>query len=191
MPLTLVWLWGIGKIYVYSHWKSKFFSEWLSVLLILWRLAIIFTRNFSRMLWNLLLEWKVPLFRVFFFFFFMLHYTWNLDKMLIFHPHVLLFESQHHFKTLLYWTQTIVIFRFYSWSYSSPENHFFFFSPGGLVLCGGLFGYIFSKNPASLRTSLFFGGPLLALSTLSLKVWGKGESSLPFILGQAGIASLQ
>lgn len=127
----------------------------------------------------------------FFFFFFMLHYTWNLDKMLIFHPHVLLFESQHHFKTLLYWTQTIVIFRFYSWSYSSPENHFFFFSPGGLVLCGGLFGYIFSKNPASLRTSLFFGGPLLALSTLSLKVWGKGESSLPFILGQAGIASLQ
>lgn len=61
---------------------------------------------------------------------------------------------------------------------------------GGLVLCGGLFGFIFSRNLASLRTSLFFGGPILALSTLSLKVWGKGKSSLPFILGQAVLAGI-
>ncbi|KAL3533714.1 hypothetical protein ACH5RR_007235 [Cinchona calisaya] len=60
---------------------------------------------------------------------------------------------------------------------------------GGLALSGGLVGFIFSRNPAMLRTGLFFGGPLLALSTLSLKVWRKGQSSLPFILGQAVLAA--
>ncbi|KAH9679557.1 protein FATTY ACID EXPORT 1 [Citrus sinensis] len=59
---------------------------------------------------------------------------------------------------------------------------------GGLVLGGGLFGLIFSRNPATLRTALI-GGALLALSTFSLKIWRQGKSSLPFILGQAVMAS--
>ncbi|MBA0582243.1 hypothetical protein Golax_019598, partial [Gossypium laxum] len=52
---------------------------------------------------------------------------------------------------------------------------------GGLVLSGGLIGFIFSRN----TTTLLFGGALLALSTFSLKIWRQGKSSLPFILGQA------
>ncbi|XP_027176924.1 protein FATTY ACID EXPORT 1, chloroplastic [Coffea eugenioides] len=61
---------------------------------------------------------------------------------------------------------------------------------GGLVLCGGLVGFIFSRNPATFITGVFFGGPLLALSTLSLTVWRKGKSSLPFMLGQAVLAAV-
>ncbi|CAA0837434.1 Protein FATTY ACID EXPORT 1- chloroplastic [Striga hermonthica] len=56
---------------------------------------------------------------------------------------------------------------------------------GGLVLSGGLVGFIFTRNPVSLRTDVLYGGALLALSTISLKVWRHGKSSLPFILGQA------
>ena len=56
---------------------------------------------------------------------------------------------------------------------------------GGMVLSGGLISLIFSRNPSAL-TSLISGGALLALSTLSLKIWRQGKSSLPYILGQAG-----
>ncbi|KAL0383501.1 UNVERIFIED_CONTAM: protein FATTY ACID EXPORT 1, chloroplastic [Sesamum calycinum] len=56
---------------------------------------------------------------------------------------------------------------------------------GGLVLSGGLLGFILSRNPVALSTGVLFGGALLALSTFSLKVWRQGKSSLPFILGQA------
>ncbi|KAK4412910.1 protein FATTY ACID EXPORT 1, chloroplastic [Sesamum alatum] len=56
---------------------------------------------------------------------------------------------------------------------------------GGLVLSGGLLGFILSRNPGTLCTGVLFGGALLALSTFSLKVWRQGKSSLPFILGQA------
>lgn len=59
---------------------------------------------------------------------------------------------------------------------------------GGFVLSGGLLGFIFSRNVATLGNGVLFGGALLALSTVSLKVWRQGKSSLPFILGQAGIA---
>ncbi|KAL8493914.1 hypothetical protein ACS0TY_024898 [Phlomoides rotata] len=59
---------------------------------------------------------------------------------------------------------------------------------GGLVLSGGLLGFIFSRNLATLSTGVLFGGALLALSTISLKVWKQGKSSLPFILGQAVLA---
>ncbi|KAK6916068.1 TMEM14 family, partial [Dillenia turbinata] len=55
---------------------------------------------------------------------------------------------------------------------------------GGLVLSGGLLGFMFSRNLATLST-LLYGGALLALSTFSLKIWRQGKSSLPFILGQA------
>lgn len=60
---------------------------------------------------------------------------------------------------------------------------------GGLVLSGGLAGFIFSRNPATLITGVLSGGALLALSTFSLKVWRQGKSSLPFILGQAVLAA--
>ncbi|GER25833.1 transmembrane proteins 14C [Striga asiatica] len=56
---------------------------------------------------------------------------------------------------------------------------------GGIVLSGGLLGFIFTRNPVSLRIGVLYGGALLALSTISLKVWRQGKSSLPFILGQA------
>ncbi|EPS60887.1 hypothetical protein M569_13914, partial [Genlisea aurea] len=59
---------------------------------------------------------------------------------------------------------------------------------GGLVLSGGLVEFIFSRNAAASGTSMLIGGSLLALSTLSLKIWGQGKSSLPFILGQAVLA---
>ncbi|XWS56315.1 hypothetical protein CRYUN_Cryun09bG0075400 [Craigia yunnanensis] len=57
---------------------------------------------------------------------------------------------------------------------------------GGLVLSGGLVGFVFSRNP----TTLLFGGSLLALSTFSLRIWSQGKSSLPFILGQAALAAV-
>lgn len=57
---------------------------------------------------------------------------------------------------------------------------------GALVLSGGLLGFVFSRNPATLSTGVLYGGALLALSTFSLKIWRQGKSSLPFILGQAG-----
>ncbi|CAN4118482.1 unnamed protein product [Withania somnifera] len=59
---------------------------------------------------------------------------------------------------------------------------------GGLVFTGGLIGFIFSRNPAALGSGVLFGGALLALSTISMKVWREGKTSLPFILGQAVLA---
>ncbi|KAL7169114.1 hypothetical protein ACSBR2_034198 [Camellia fascicularis] len=59
---------------------------------------------------------------------------------------------------------------------------------GGLFLSGGLIGFIFTRNPTTLRTDALFGAALLSLSTLSLKVWRQGKSSFSFILGQAVIA---
>ena len=61
-----------------------------------------------------------------------------------------------------------------------------YFVTGGLVLSGGLLGFVFSRNLATLSTGVLFGGALLALSTFSLKIWRQGKSSFPFILGQAG-----
>ncbi|XP_059463380.1 protein FATTY ACID EXPORT 1, chloroplastic [Corylus avellana] len=61
---------------------------------------------------------------------------------------------------------------------------------GGLVLSGGLLGFVFSRNPATLTTGVLYGGALLALSIFSLKIWRQGKSSLPFILGQAVLSAL-
>lgn len=61
------------------------------------------------------------------------------------------------------------------------------FVVGGFVLTGGIIGFLFSRSPATLASGVLVGGALLFLSTLSLKVWRQGKSSLPFILGQAGI----
>ncbi|KAE9621671.1 putative TMEM14 family protein [Lupinus albus] len=61
---------------------------------------------------------------------------------------------------------------------------------GGFVLTGGIIGFIFSRNPATLSSGVLLGGALLFLSTLSLKVWRQGKSSLPFILGQAVLSGV-
>ncbi|KAF5737667.1 hypothetical protein HS088_TW13G00555 [Tripterygium wilfordii] len=61
---------------------------------------------------------------------------------------------------------------------------------GGLVLSGALIGFLFSRNLTNLSTGVLFGGALLALSTLSLKIWRQGKSSLPFILGQAALSAV-
>ncbi|KAK4725473.1 hypothetical protein R3W88_028252 [Solanum pinnatisectum] len=60
---------------------------------------------------------------------------------------------------------------------------------GGLVFTGGLIGFIFSRNPATLSSGVLFGGALLALSTISMKVWREGKTSFPFIMGQAVLAA--
>ncbi|XP_060184245.1 protein FATTY ACID EXPORT 1, chloroplastic-like isoform X3 [Lycium barbarum] len=57
---------------------------------------------------------------------------------------------------------------------------------GGLVFTGGIVGFIFSRNPATLSNGVLFGGALLAFSAISLRVWRQGKSSLPFIIGQSG-----
>ncbi|XP_023741495.1 protein FATTY ACID EXPORT 1, chloroplastic [Lactuca sativa] len=61
---------------------------------------------------------------------------------------------------------------------------------GGIVFSGGVLGFIFSRNTASLINGGLYGGALMALSFLSLKIWRNGHSSLPFILGQTGIAAM-
>ncbi|CAH2063858.1 unnamed protein product [Thlaspi arvense] len=61
---------------------------------------------------------------------------------------------------------------------------------GGLVMSGGLLGFAFSRNLASLTTGVLYGGGLLALSTLSLKIWRQGKSSFPYILGQAVLSAV-
>ncbi|KAL3755237.1 hypothetical protein ACJRO7_002311 [Eucalyptus globulus] len=61
---------------------------------------------------------------------------------------------------------------------------------GGLVFSGGLLGFIFSRNPTALGNGVLFGGAILALSTLSLKIWREGKSSLPFILGQIVLSAV-
>ncbi|CAN8254378.1 unnamed protein product [Cochlearia groenlandica] len=60
---------------------------------------------------------------------------------------------------------------------------------GGLVMSGGLVGFAFSRNLTSLSTGALYGGGLLALSTLSLKIWKQGKSSFPYILGQAVLSA--
>jgi hypothetical protein len=60
---------------------------------------------------------------------------------------------------------------------------------GGIVLSGGVFGFLFTRNFSSLSNGVLFGGALLALSTFSLKIWRQGKSSFPFILGQAVLAA--
>ncbi|KAL2320711.1 hypothetical protein Fmac_029680 [Flemingia macrophylla] len=61
---------------------------------------------------------------------------------------------------------------------------------GGFILTGGIIEFLFSRSPATLSSGVLFGGALLFLSTLSLKVWRQGKSSLPFILGQAALSGL-
>lgn len=59
---------------------------------------------------------------------------------------------------------------------------------GGFLFSGGLFGFIFTRNSASLTTSML-GAAIVVLAAISLKVWRKGLSSLPFMLGQAALAT--
>ncbi|CAN6904934.1 unnamed protein product [Brassica oleracea] len=61
---------------------------------------------------------------------------------------------------------------------------------GGLVMSGGLLGFAFSRNLTSLSTGVLYGGGLLALSTLSMKIWRQGKSSFPYILGQVVLSAV-
>lgn len=60
---------------------------------------------------------------------------------------------------------------------------------GAIVLSGGFIGYLFSRNLSILSAGFLFGAPLLLMSCASLKVWRRGLSSLPFILGQGALAA--
>nr|XP_043629000.1 protein FATTY ACID EXPORT 1, chloroplastic-like isoform X2 [Erigeron canadensis] len=60
---------------------------------------------------------------------------------------------------------------------------------GGIVFSGGLIGFLFTRDPATLISGGLYGSALLVFSMFSLNVWRQGQSSLPFILGQAGIAA--
>ncbi|KAJ6308473.1 hypothetical protein OIU76_018121 [Salix suchowensis] len=75
--------------------------------------------------------------------------------------------------------------------YGSAKIHDFCFGIpfGGIVLSGGLLGFVFSRNAVTLGTGVLFGVALLALSNFSLKIWRQGKSSLPFVLGQAVLAA--
>ncbi|EEF29719.1 protein FATTY ACID EXPORT 1, chloroplastic [Ricinus communis] len=75
--------------------------------------------------------------------------------------------------------------------YGAAKIHDFCFGIpyGGLVLSGGLLGFLFSRNPTILSTGVLYGGALLALSFLSLKIWRQGKSSIPFVLGQAVLSA--
>ncbi|KAF2308151.1 hypothetical protein GH714_035884 [Hevea brasiliensis] len=76
-------------------------------------------------------------------------------------------------------------------AYGAAKIHDFCFGIpyGGLVLSGGLLGFVFSRNPTTLSTGVLFGGALLALSIFSLKIWRQGKSSVPFVLGQAVLSA--
>uniref|UniRef100_A0A0C9S6Y2 TSA: Wollemia nobilis Ref_Wollemi_Transcript_10215_1430 transcribed RNA sequence n=1 Tax=Wollemia nobilis TaxID=56998 RepID=A0A0C9S6Y2_9CONI len=56
---------------------------------------------------------------------------------------------------------------------------------GGLLLGGGLVGFLISGSKVSILYGLLLGGAVLGLSVTSLKVWRQGKSCTPFILGQA------
>ncbi|KAF5205448.1 Fatty acid export 1 protein, partial [Thalictrum thalictroides] len=61
---------------------------------------------------------------------------------------------------------------------------------GGLVLSGGLIGSVFSRNLSTLGIGMLFGGGVLALSACSFKGWREGNSTMPFILGQAALSAV-
>ncbi|KAJ4830981.1 hypothetical protein Tsubulata_009299 [Turnera subulata] len=60
---------------------------------------------------------------------------------------------------------------------------------GGVVMGGGLLGFIFSRNPASLASGFLFGAAFLALSISSLNTWRQAKSSLPLVFGQAVLSA--
>ncbi|XP_050230335.1 protein FATTY ACID EXPORT 1, chloroplastic [Mercurialis annua] len=76
-------------------------------------------------------------------------------------------------------------------AYGAAKIHDFCFGIpyGGLVLSGGFLGFLFTRNVTALSTGVLFGGALLALSFLSLKIWRQGKSSIPFVLGQAALSA--
>ncbi|KAJ7517282.1 hypothetical protein O6H91_21G016700 [Diphasiastrum complanatum] len=58
---------------------------------------------------------------------------------------------------------------------------------GGLLVIGGLLGFLITESTSALRFGVMLGGFHLYLSIKSLKVWKQGTSSLPYIKGQAAI----
>ncbi|KAF2289332.1 hypothetical protein GH714_034960 [Hevea brasiliensis] len=95
--------------------------------------------------------------------------------------YILFFDSLVHLIDFLLFINNTVEF--------TDANFQMAFDPGGLVLSGGLLGFVLSRNPTILSTGVLFGGALLALSIFSLKIWRQGKSSMPFVLGQAVLSA--
>ncbi|KAJ7527095.1 hypothetical protein O6H91_16G036500 [Diphasiastrum complanatum] len=58
---------------------------------------------------------------------------------------------------------------------------------GGLLAIGGLLSFIITGSTSAIRFGVILGGLILFSSVTSLKVWKRGESSMPFIKAQAAI----
>lgn len=62
--------------------------------------------------------------------------------------------------------------------------------PFGILLAGGgLLWFIISGGTSAIRFGVILGSALLYLSVTSLKKWKNGESSMPYIQGQAAISA--
>jgi len=59
---------------------------------------------------------------------------------------------------------------------------------GALLFLGGFLSFLISGSIPAVRFGVILGGIHLAVSISSLKAWKKGESSIPYVKGQAVIA---
>jgi len=59
---------------------------------------------------------------------------------------------------------------------------------GALLFFGGFLSFLITGSIPAVRFGVILGGIHLAVSIASLKAWKKGDSSVPFVKGQAAIA---
>lgn len=59
---------------------------------------------------------------------------------------------------------------------------------GALLFLGGFLSFLVTGSIPAVRFGVILGGIHLAISISSLKAWKKGDSSIPFVKGQAAIA---
>lgn len=59
---------------------------------------------------------------------------------------------------------------------------------GALLFLGGFLSFLVTGSIPAIRFGVILGGIHLAISISSLKAWKKGDSSIPFVKGQAAIA---
>jgi len=60
---------------------------------------------------------------------------------------------------------------------------------GGFLTIGGLLWFIIYGSTSAIRFGVLLGSAILFLSMTSLKKWKQGESSIPYIQGQAAITA--
>eukprot|EP00475_Leptophrys_vorax_P023761 TRINITY_DN32652_c0_g1_i1.p1 TRINITY_DN32652_c0_g1~~TRINITY_DN32652_c0_g1_i1.p1 ORF type:complete len:236 (-),score=0.97 TRINITY_DN32652_c0_g1_i1:211-918(-) len=61
---------------------------------------------------------------------------------------------------------------------------------GLAALASGLISYGLTRHPAALQVTALFGGTVLLGGVGSLRAWQQGQSSTPYILGQAVLAAV-